>query len=111
MVNMNYHRCGKVCWAKRSWFQFHQKFLHGNTFTLPWPEIQLKRGTYIYRKSFVVLLKTLKKSSPANLSLFTVLPYLPSPIVSSEVNSFLYFMLFLVVIQCMMLLLLLMLLL
>ena len=47
----------------------------------------------------MVLLKTLitQKSSPANLSLFTVLPYLPSPIVSSEGE---FFSLFHVIFSC-----------
>ena len=34
----SYHRCGKICWIKRLWFQFNWSF-RGNTFALSWPEV------------------------------------------------------------------------
>ena len=49
------------------WFQPHWSF-HRNTFALPWLKVLLinfsiiKRGAYIHRKTFAVLLKTVKSA-------------------------------------------------
>ena len=75
LIAKSIRKRGKIRLAKHSWFQPYEVFCR-NTFAVPWPEVFV---TWLYlnihRKTFTVLLKTMKiaEVNPTNLSPFTVL--------------------------------------